>query len=68
MVSPVGGAFSLKMYINMKMFKIAITATLLNLAGISAAHAGGIALGATRVIYSENEKQISLPLNNTSET
>lgn len=67
MVSPAGGAFSLKTYINMKMFKMAITATLLNLAGISAAHAGGIALGATRVIYSENEKQISLPLNNTSE-
>lgn len=31
------------------------------------AHAGGIALGATRVIYPQGEKQVSLPVTNSSE-
>ncbi|MBV8044833.1 fimbria/pilus periplasmic chaperone [Pluralibacter sp.] len=36
--------------------------------GIAAgAHAGGVALGATRVIYPQGEKQVSLPLTNSSE-
>lgn len=32
------------------------------------AHAGGVALGATRVIYSQGDKQVSLPINNSSES
>lgn len=32
------------------------------------AYAGGVALGATRVIYPQGEKQVSLPVTNSSET
>nr|WP_228011673.1 fimbria/pilus periplasmic chaperone [Enterobacter asburiae] len=32
------------------------------------AHAGGVALGATRVIYPQGDKQISLPITNSSES
>lgn len=34
---------------------------------VMSAHAGGIALGATRVIYPQGEKQVSLPVTNSSE-
>lgn len=44
-----------------------ILASIVALLGVQAAHAGGIALGATRVIYPENEKQVSLPVMNTAD-
>lgn len=34
---------------------------------LTMAHAGGIGLGATRIIYPQGDKQISLPVTNTSE-
>ena len=41
---------------------------LLAIAGIiNQAHAGGIALGSTRVIYPQGSKQVSLPVINSSE-
>lgn len=41
---------------------------LLAIAGIiNQAHAGGIALGSTRVIYPQESKQVSLPVINSSE-
>ncbi|ELW1646174.1 fimbria/pilus periplasmic chaperone [Enterobacter oligotrophicus] len=35
---------------------------------MTTAHAGGIGLGATRIIYPQGDKQISLPVTNTSES
>jgi P pilus assembly chaperone PapD len=35
---------------------------------VFSSHAGGIALGATRVIYPMGEKQVSLPITNSSES
>lgn len=37
------------------------------LASATCAHAGGVALGATRVIYPRGDKQVSLPLTNSSD-
>lgn len=42
-------------------------AALIALLTASTAHAGGVALGATRVIYPQNEKQVSLPVINTAD-
>ncbi|QOV79492.1 fimbria/pilus periplasmic chaperone [Enterobacter asburiae] len=41
---------------------------LLMLGSTTFAHAGGVALGATRVIYPQGDKQISLPITNSSES
>ncbi|RAU36571.1 fimbria/pilus periplasmic chaperone [Enterobacter sp. RIT418] len=48
---------------------IRITSTLLFVSSmITNAYAGGIALGATRIIYPQGDKQISLPIINSSTT
>lgn len=44
---------------------IAVSATLFFAEFISPAVAGGVSLGATRIIYPQGEKQISLPISNT---
>lgn len=41
---------------------------LLMLGSTTFAHAGGVALGATRVIYPQGDKQVSLPITNSSES
>ncbi|MDA3131345.1 molecular chaperone FimC [Atlantibacter subterranea] len=43
-------------------------ACLLSLCAVNCAYAGGVALGATRVIYPQGDKQISLPLTNSSDS
>lgn len=35
---------------------------------LTTAHAGGIGLGATRIIYPQGDKQISLPITNSSQS
>ncbi|MCP2006218.1 UNVERIFIED_ORG: P pilus assembly chaperone PapD [Buttiauxella agrestis ATCC 33320] len=45
-----------------------ITVVALGINAVMPAHAGGIALGATRVIYPQGEKQVSLPVTNSSES
>lgn len=48
---------------------IQILSLLLAMSGIiNLAHAGGIALGATRVIYPQGSKQVSLPVINSSDS
>lgn len=43
-------------------------ACLLSLCAVNCAYAGGVALGATRVIYPQGDKQVSLPLTNSSDS
>lgn len=50
----------------MKTFKHALLAAGLALSVSPLAHAGGIALGSTRVVYPQGEKQVSLPVMNTA--
>lgn len=66
-----GGFFSLLYDLKgfcMRVFSQSLCAGLVALCAASAAHAGGVALGATRVIYPENQKQTSLPLTNSSDS
>lgn len=51
----------------MKTLKHTLLAALLATSASPFAHAGGIALGATRVIYPQGEKQVSLPVLNTAD-
>ena len=44
---------------------IAVSAILFSAGFISSAIAGGVSLGATRIIYPQGEKQISLPISNS---
>lgn len=50
----------------MNILKKSIFATFLAALSVPAAQAGGIALGATRLIYPQGEQQVSLPVINTS--
>lgn len=45
-----------------------MTAGVLGMSVAMSAHAGGVALGATRVIYPQGEKQVSLPVTNSSDS
>lgn len=51
----------------MKISKIILLTGLLSSGMVSSAHAGGVALGATRVIYPAGDKQVSLSLSNSSD-
>ncbi|WP_115628332.1 fimbrial biogenesis chaperone [Buttiauxella agrestis] len=53
---------------SMHILQKSLLASSLILTSATAAYAGGIALGATRVIYHTNEKNTVLPILNTSET
>jgi len=50
----------------MNILKKSIFATFLAALSVPAAQAGGIALGATRLIYPQGQQQVSLPLINTA--
>lgn len=45
-----------------------LTAGVLGMGVMASAHAGGVALGATRVIYPQGAKQVSLSVTNSSES